>query len=227
MHMEQPPPIVNDPHPDEPPMSLGSRLSNVFAAPGEVFEDLRARPVNLANWLVPGLLLVALSWIAAWLIFSQPSIQQQLAEFTDRAVQKQAERMKASPEQAEQMRAAAAKFGSIGQKVTAVAMPLVVAFVFPIVWGAFLWLVGNKILNARFEFMKAVEVVGLSNMIAVLDSVVRTLLIVIMGSIWAGPHLGILVSDFDPENPLHGVLAALSIMSLWILAVRSLGFAKL
>jgi hypothetical protein len=225
--MEQPSPTINDLSPEEPPMPLGARLANVFAAPGEVFDDIRVRPVKLSNWLVPGLLLVVVSWIAAWFIFSQPSVQQQLAEFSDRAVQQQAERMKASPEQTEKMKAAAAKFGGIGQKIAAVATPLVTAFVFPIIWGAFLWLIGNKILHASFGFMKAVEVVGLSNMIAILDAVVRTLLIVIMGSIWAGPHAGMLVSNYDPENPVHGVLAALSIMSLWILAVRSVGLAKL
>lgn len=157
--MEPPSPTISDLSPDEPPMSLGARLSNVFAAPGEVFDDVRLRPVKFANWLIPGLILVVVSWIGAWVIFSQPSIQQQLAEFSDAAVQKQAERMKASPEQAEQMRAAAAKLGGIGQKIGAVATPLITAFVFPMIWGAYLWLVGNKILHARFEFMKAVEIV--------------------------------------------------------------------
>ena len=36
--------------------SLASRLLNVFAAPGDVFEEIRTGTPSTANWLVPLLL---------------------------------------------------------------------------------------------------------------------------------------------------------------------------
>jgi hypothetical protein len=76
--------------------------------------------------------------------------------------------------------------------------------------------------------MKAVEAAGLSNIIMVLASIITTLLIVSMGNIMASPGLGLLViKKFDVYNATHLVLAAVNVMALWVLAVRSLGLARL
>jgi hypothetical protein len=208
-------------------MSLTSRLFNVFAVPGEVFDHVRRAPPSVANWVVPALLAIALGWASALLIFSQPAIKQQLSEMSDQAIEKQIQKMKLPPERAEEARAAAAKYGDIGQKTSMLAAPVVWAFVSPFFWGFLIWLGGAKVFKGGFTFMKAVEVAGLANMIGALETVVKTLLIMLMGTIWAAPHLGMLMKDFDPQKPLHAVLAALNVMTFWLLAVRALGMARL
>src|SRR5207302_9246459 len=69
------------------------------------------------------------------------------------------------------------------------------------------WLVGTKALKGHFPFSKAVEVAGLANMIGVLEAVVKTLLILVTGNIFASPSLALLVKEFDPQNPVHSLLA--------------------
>lgn len=212
----------------QPPMGLWARLMNVFAAPGEVFEEVRQGPPSAANWLVPALLAMLLGWGGATIIFSLEPVKQQLAEISDQAVQKQIEKMHASPEQAEQIRTAAEKFAGVGQKVGAYGVTAMVAFASPFLWGLIVWLVGSKKFNGGFPFMKAVEVVGLSNMVEVLHGIIKTLLIVGMGSLWASPSAALLVlRDFNPQNPLHSALAALNVMVFWLLAVRAEGLARL
>lgn len=229
--MEQPPPFppAVEPIPETPaapPMSLGGRLFNMYATPGEVFEDIRLRPPAVANWLVPALIAIVVGWIGSWLIFSQDAVLHQLSEMAEQGVQKQIERMNASPEQAEQMREAAAKYGAIGQRVGGFLMPPIAALGTPFMWGLLLWL-ASKGLRSQVAYMKMVEVVGLSSMIGILDGIIRTLMIVALGNLWAGPHAGMLVPGFDPQNSLHGVLAALSVMTFWILGVRAIGLARL
>ncbi len=74
-------------------MSLAARLFNVFATPGDVFHEVKdARPSTM-NWLLPALILIVVSWAASWVIFSQPSINHQLSEMTEKAIQKQVERL--------------------------------------------------------------------------------------------------------------------------------------
>ena len=51
--------------------------------------------------------------------------------------------------------------------------------------------------------MKAVEVAGLSNMILALSVIVKTLLVLIAGNLFASPSLALLVKDFDPQNSVH------------------------
>lgn len=226
--MEQLPPVL-EPATEAPQssMSLGGRLFNIFATPGEVFEQIKGRPASTANWLTPGLILLVVSWVGVWLVFSQESIQQQLREITDQAIEKQVQKGKLTEQQAEQARAVAARFGSIGSKVGAYGFPIFIGFVLPFWWGLLLWLVGTKALGGDFPYMKGVEVTGLAGMISVLDSIVRTLLILIMGNLFASPSLALFVKQFDSQNIGHGLLAAVNIMTIWILLVRATGLTRL
>jgi hypothetical protein len=208
-------------------MSLPARLFNVLATPGEVFEYLKSARVSTANWLVPALLAIVVSWLGAWVVFSQDSIQQQLREITDQAIEKQIQKQHLSDQQAEQARLIGGKFGAIGTKIAASAAPVFIAMIIPFWWGLLLWLIGTKAFKADFSYMKAVEVTGLSGMVGVLDSILRSLLILIMGNLFASPSLALLIKQFDPQNPVHGLLAAINIMSFWALALRALGLARL
>jgi hypothetical protein len=208
-------------------MSLGSRLFNVFATPGEVFQDVKTARDSAANWLVPALILVLVSWVAALLIFSQDSIKHQFSDITDQAIQKQIERTHMNEQQAEQARAMGEKWAGLSAKIGSAILPLFTGFLSPFVWGFFIWLVGAKVLKGGFPYMKAVEVVGLGNMIVVLEAVIKTLLIVGLGNLYAAPSLVLLVKEFDPQNTVHSLLAAVNVMTFWVLAVRAIGLARL
>jgi hypothetical protein len=227
MEQSQLQPEVPPEAPQAPAMSLGGRLSNVLAIPGDVFQEVKAATVSTANWLAPALILVAVSWVATWLIFSQDSIKHQLSEITDQAIQNQIEQTHMSEQQAEQSRAMGEKWAGISAKVGAVLVPVFGGFVTPFFWGLIIWLVGAKVLNGDFPYMKAVEVVGLANMVNVLDVILRTLLIVGLGNLYAAPSPVLLVKEFDPQNTVHSLLAILNLMTFWLLAVRALGLARL
>ena len=228
--MEEPPQTQNLPPetPKPPAMSLVGRLANVIAAPGEAFDVVKNSPPAHANWLVPALLLIFISWLGAFLIFSQETTKQQLAELTEQAIQKQVERSHLSPEQAEQARQIGEKWTGISAEIGAMAMPVFIGFATPFLWGLFLWLLGAKAFKGNFTYMKAVEAVGLANVILVLDAVVRTLMVLSLNNLYASPSLMLLVvKDFNPQNTVHGLLSAVNVMTLWLLAARSIGLARL
>jgi hypothetical protein len=168
-------------------------------------------------------ILLLVSWTAGWLILSQDTIKHQVSELTDRTFQKEVEKGRMTEKQVEQ----AERWAAITRSIGAVAAPVFVAFVNPFAWGLILWLVGAKVLKGDFPYMKAVEVVGLASMINVLGSIVTTLLIVGMGSVFASPSLVLVVKDFDPQNPVHSLLAIVNVMTFWLLAVRAIGLARL
>src|SRR6266567_1525844 len=88
-HMDQTSPTP-EPQPVAPTpalTSLPARLMNVFAAPGEVFDEIKVAPVSAANWVLPALLIIVVGWIAAWLIFSQESFLHQVTEIADKAIE--------------------------------------------------------------------------------------------------------------------------------------------
>jgi hypothetical protein len=213
--------------PQPPTMSLGGRLLNVFATPGDVFQEVKDAKVSTANWLVPSLILIVVSWVSSVLIFSQPAINHQLSEITEQAIQKQVERSKMSEQQAEQARAMGEKWAGISAKIGAALTPVIAGFVTPFFWGLIVWGVGAGLLKANFPYMKAVEVVGLANMINVLEIILRTLLIVGLGNLYASTSLVLLVKQFDPQNTVHSLLALVNVMTFWLLAVRGIGLARL
>ena len=208
-------------------MSLGGRLFNVFATPGDVFQEVKTAKESAANWLVPALILIVVSWAAALLIFSQNSINQQFNEIVDQGIQKQVQSGHLNEQQAEQGRAVGEKWAIIIAKIASGVLPVLVGFLSPFVWGLIIWLVGAKVLKGDFPYMKAVEVVGLGNMISVLDTIVKTLLIVGLGNLYASPSLFFLVKEFDPQNTAHSLLTMVNVMTFWLLAVRAIGLARL
>ena len=225
--METVPPIPAA-EPKPPSTGLWSRLMNVFAAPGEVFEEVKTSAPSTGNWLVPVLILIVAGMISSLVIFSQPDIVQQIHEQQQKAFDKQISAGKMTQAQADQATAMAEKFsgptmltifGCVGSVTTGFASLFWTAFV--------LWLIARFYLKVPVGYMKLLEVAGLAAMIMALAAVVKTLLIVVTGNLYAALSPLLLVKHFDPRSPLHNFMTLLDVMVFWLLAVRSVGLAKL
>lgn len=203
-------------------------MVNTLTTPDEAFTEVKAMPPCTANWLVPTLLWMVIAWIGSWLVFSQPAVQQQLSDIQNKQFEKMIAQGKMTRQQADQAQAATEKIQVVIRNVGAFVGPVVSAFTSVFWWALLLWLVGNKALGGQFSYMKAAEVAGLSNTLAILESVIRTLLIMTMDSLFAGPNLGLFViRDFDPTQLSHSLLAVVDVMAIWILGVRTVGLARL
>ncbi len=218
------PPAVESkpPEPQPPTMSLVARLLNVFAIPGDVFDEVRKAPPSAGNWVVPMLLLIVVGCIGAWLVYSQPAIQQQLREAQDKVLDKLVEKGTIPKEAADRQREAGGASNKIGPYFSVIAS----AAVTPFWWGLLIWL-GGKVLKGNFPFMKGVEAAGLGNAISVLEAIITTLLCVSLSRINGAPSAALLVKDFDPQNTSHALLTLVNPITFWILAVWSIALARL
>ncbi len=208
-------------------MTLAGRLLNVFAAPGDVFDEVAVSPPSTANWLVPALILVAVSWLGVWAVFSQGAIQQQMKDATYQAIQKQGQRTHQSEQQMQQAAQMAEKYSLVAGIAGGLVAPVFGALLTPFWGGLLVWLIGDKIWKGGFSYMKAVEIAGLANMIGALDAIIRSLLILVTGNLYASVSPVLLIKHFDPQNLYHPLLGLLNIMVFWALAVRSIGLARL
>lgn len=211
--------------------SLGTRLTNVFVSPGEVFAEIKATPVRHSNWLVAGLVFVILSWIGNAVMFSQENIRHQLIEIQDQALQKKFQKPldegKMTQAQVDQMKATVAKFAGVGQIIGGIAGPLFGAAVAPFLGGFMLWLMGRFIFRQPFEYLKAVEASGLTLVIAGLGALVKGMLCAAMGSLFVSPGLVLLVRPYDHTNLLHTSLLAFDVFAIWGIVVTAVALAKL
>jgi Yip1 domain len=217
--------------PDSPPVpssSLAGRLVNVFAVPGEVFEELKAQPPRTSNWLVPLLLACLAGAIFCVVVFSQPNILYTLRQTQEQQLQKRLDAGKMTKEQKDAAVAVMEKlFSPTLMKITGTAGAAFSNLL--LLFGAALvvWLVGAKAFRAQFSYMQAVQVTGLSSMIHVLGAIITMFLVVIIGSLHANLGPVLLVREFDPANKLHLALASLNVITLWYLGVLAVGLAKL
>lgn len=233
--MNEPPPLPEAPAPaapSQPPMSLAARLVNVFAVPGEVFDDAKAAKPATTNWLVPALLACVIGVVSALIMFSQPAIQQQLREQQEKAMKpeldKQVAAGKMTQAQADQAIEMMEKFtGPTMMKIFGSVGAVFVSFIRVFWWGLVLWLLGKMVLKVQFGYMKSVEIAGLASLIAVLGAIVSLLLIVNLGKLFSTPSLALTVGDFDLKNKGHLLLGTVNLFTLWQLAVMAIGLSRL
>ena len=207
-------------------MTLADRFSNVFVAPGEVFESVRQGPPSTASWLVPFLLLCLAAVVHVNVLFSLETTRHQVREIQDRALDKKLGAMPAA--QADKVRQMVELFNQPALlKVTGSLGALLGQSAGFFLGALFLWLVGTRLLGGQFGYGAALEICGLSGLIGLLGSIMTTLLMVTFGNILATPGPILCIGQIDPANPWHQVLASITVITFWQLAVAAVGLAKL
>jgi hypothetical protein len=201
--------------------SLTLRLIDIFVSPGEVFEEVISSPHNAANWLVP-ILISCLIGVSSLLWLTEEPFFQEKSGIVAEAQRQLGTGIADSDEAKSDHTASLA-----GARLSGEAAIVGGSFI-GTVWSAFvLWFLGRFVLQARFSYLKALEIAALSGIILVLSTVVTTLLVLATENVFAKPALSLLVSNFDPSNKSHQLLSMLDITHVWTTAVLSVGLAKL
>lgn len=228
--MEPAPPTLEPPPAESPApkTSLGGRLVNILAAPGEVFDEIKAAPVAVANWLAPLLVYAVAGVISVCVMFAQPAIQQVIHEQQVKAMDKLVQQGKMTQAQEDQALQVMQKFmGPTMMAIFGSVGIVIYGLVSLFGWALVLWLMAQWFFKVRPGYLKLVEVTGLASVVVILGMVVSTLLCVVLGRLNAGPSLALLVKDFDLSNRLHLLLGAVNAIYLWHAAVLAVGLAKL
>jgi hypothetical protein len=191
--------------------SLGSKLVNVFATPGSVFEEIVANRANLANWIVPTALVALCGVVTLNASTDLDAIGLAITRLVEAGTLTQSQ---------------ATSLNGQWKIVSRVAI-LIAPFAGSI-WSAFvLWFTGKVFLKSRFAFHKALEASALSGTILVLGAVVTWLLVVATGDASARPALSLLCPKLASESTLWKVCALLDFTQLWTTAVLAIGLSKL
>ena len=209
-------------------MSLGARMGNIFVSPSEVFDDVKASPPDTATWLIPTIIGIVGGIIFTFIVFSQPGVIQSMREPGHQAIEKQVSQGKIPRDQADKAIEtmdwilSPAILKAFGIVMALFIQPIILFFV-----SLVLWLVGTYAFGGRFPYMKAVEVVGITSVVMIPGSIVMMLLDVIYGNMNMTPGPVLLISNFNPTNPVHALLNSINLVWIWYLAVLAIGLARL
>ncbi len=228
--MEEPPPIQQSP-PQLPKLSntsLAARLLNIFAVPGDVFEEVKTSLFSVSNWLAPLCLSILVGAVSAVIIFSQPAILQQMREQQSKAVEEKVKAGKLTQADADKYTAMTEKFMTPGiMKIVGAVSACIIYTVRMLWWALVLFLLAKWFLKTNIGFLKGLEVAGLAMMITVLGDLVKLLLIVNLAKVFASPSLALVISDFDATRKSHLMMGAMNVFSFWFIGVVSAGLGRL
>ena len=191
--------------------SLPSRMANILVSPSYVFDEVLNTPHRISNWVVPMILVC----FASLLLLSPATTKERIAA----GIHSQLEKETISATQVDQLSNAWNRTSVI---VTCSAVVVGTG------WSALVvWCLGRFLLKARFSFSKALEVVGLAQVILVLGVLVTLLLIAASGNPAARPALSFFAGSIPPEHPLRVFFDTLNVFHIWATAVLAIGLARL
>ncbi len=208
-------------------MSLSDKFVGILSSPAEVYQTIVGKETNTKNWSIPLVLTIIIGIIFTFVVFTQPAIQQEMEATQYKAMQKSVEDGKMTQEQmdrAVEMNPAKPGspmfliFGSVGV-VFAIA---IMVFLYSLVY----FLIGKIAFHSSVSYSKILEVYGLAMYVAAVVSLLTMVFVVALGSIHASLNAALLVSNFDPLNKEHKMLAALNLFEFWNLFVIGIGLSK-
>jgi hypothetical protein len=104
-----------------------------------------------------------------------------------------------------------------GTTITAFGALFIFAFLF--------WQIGRSVLGGGVPYMKIVEVVGLTFLVAIVERIATSVLMVMTGSIHATPSPGLFLIDNAEHNHWYAVLSRINVFTFWQLWVISTGMS--
>jgi hypothetical protein len=230
-------PAPAPPAPPAPPPATSqlARLLNVFATPGQVFEEVRVSQARTGNWLWPTLLCSVALAFSACVVLSMPSVWKQLATQQEKIRAHESDALAKSVQAGKIEQADADKalklFDAVTRPVVMKSAAAAGGFLLGIgrvFWWAFvLWLLARAFVRSPVPYGKALEVAGLASMVALLNTVVMLALTVNVGKSFGASGFTLSVVDFNAQGgqALAGIV--LSAVNFWLVAVLGFGLARL
>ncbi len=209
------------------PMPFSEKVMNIFASPGELYENVRQTGKTTSNWLLPMIIFIIIAAVTSQLLIQNSSLSDQLGAVIKKGFDKQVQEGKMPQDRADQTFEQFAKPGSTMFTITRLGGLIIMTPIFLFALGLVYWLVGKSAMGAKAPYMKVVEVVGLTFFIGALEAIVTILMMYVMDSIHATPSLGAFISNFDIENKMHLTLSKINVFTFWSLGVTSIGLARL
>lgn len=214
-------------HADQPKRkSFFERATDLFAAPTELFDNIRDTPPTPSTWVIP-LLIFCLAAVGMYFfLLTNDAIVAQIQGIMDKQFEKalaEGRMTQAQADQASQFMNPSSPWPKLIQSVSVVLLSAAMLFVMALLY----WLVGKFVMKGNAPYMKVVEVVGIVLLVGALGKVVGGMMSYASSSIFADASLAFFVGEFDPENKVHVFLSACNVFTFWSLGLVALGLARL
>lgn len=214
--------------PDRDPVWM--KMIGVIVSPDPVLTGITEHPVRHAHWLIPLIVYCVVSVASIQALTLTPGLRQEFRETIDEVLQpgldEQMKKGTLTQDQAEWLHA----FITPGttQFLTAQGIGTIIgSFAALFALAMIFWQLGKSAMSNRAPYMKVVELVGFTFVIAAIERCTTTGLMIATQSIYATPGLGLLVLDSAPESLWFLTLSRFNLFTFWELGFISRGLSIL
>ncbi len=212
-------------------VSATEAITGMFTEPGETFESISK--VNKKNYWILPLIIVIIAGVISTFLFTMDE------QLTDKVFQQQKEKIisqmeesvksgKMSREQADVSIEQSLKFVSpksvlfqVFGYIGTIVMPFVILFLLSLVY-----LVIFKIMKTDFEYVKLLNVIGLSMIVTAIGSIVAIVLSIIVGD-FTNLSPGLILNESMVGKGLYSFLSKLDVFTIWFFVLMAIGLSKI
>jgi hypothetical protein len=212
---------------EEAELSHTDKLVGIFSEPGNTFTKMAKSGAKTSDWLIPLVILLAVSILSSIVMFTNPDIKLKMQQENEKRIQEMVDKGTLTQEQADQQIEMSGKFMSGPFMIITTSISIVVMgfiFFFVIVGAFFLFV--KFVLKGDGTFKDAMTAYGLPYYISIIQAIVMVILSLVMGKVFQSTSVAAFM-DIPKDNFLHFILSKLDILSIWFYAVISIGFAKM
>ena len=219
-----------EPEPTEE-LSVTDAIAGIFTEPGNTFEAVKSSPKR-NYWILPIIILIVISIASAFLVTHDEELYSQIKdkqtkaakERFDEAVKSGKMTQEKANEQMDQMDKGFNKSNPIFLVFT-IAGPIVSTFIIFFFRGAVFFGI-TKIFKGTAGFMTILSVLGLASIIDSIQTIIDTVLAIIMGKLQVNIGPVLLVTTEGVGESMYKFLAHLDVFNFWYFAVIAIGLAR-
>jgi Yip1 domain len=223
--MDTEPALISPESEQTAPISLWERLANVLADPVEAFRGIHQQPVRNLHWILPLILTCLCGILFSAVALSNASVVQEMKDQQSKVMAERVAAGKMTAQQAEQAEEVMEKVQPFMIAIAAVSAVAMGVFAFS-AEALFLWLVVTKAFKVEMSFSKALEIIGLAEVITILGLIVKLLLVIWMGTMSASASLAILLKNPDTRSIPFVALSRIDLFVWWWVLVVALALAQ-
>ncbi|CUU07338.1 Yip1 domain-containing protein [Candidatus Thermokryptus mobilis] len=205
------------------PMPLIDKISGIFLAPAEVYENLVKSKPKTIDWLFPVVVMIVVVIVSTLLKFGNESIRDSLISFQEQRFEQLVEEGKMTEEQAEIARERLSSFTGAQRIFSVVGALIGIPIVFLIVSLVY-FLLGRLFFKGDVDFMSVFSIYSLSSLIGTVGVIVATLLSFLTGSFFASASPAIFMEP--SSSKLYQLATKFEVFSIWQYVVFAIGLAK-
>lgn len=212
---------------EEAEISHTDKLVGVFSEPGNTFTKIAKSGAKTSDWIIPVVILIAVSILSTILMFTNPSIKLQMRQEQEKQVQEMVDKGVITQEQADQQIEMMEKFsgGPFVIITTSISM-IIFIFIFFFIISALIMLFVKFGLKGEGTYKDAMTAYGLPFYISIIQVIVMVILSLAMGKMFQSTGVAAFM-DLEKGSFVNFILNKVDVFSIWFYAVISISFAKM